>query len=134
MAMASAHQDPVSTGHSRKRVLLGIGGTLILIVALVAVAALVFSGVTLAGDSTALARGDGGAVGWTHRARRGIWTWRPEAATRDRWWALDSPGEADSGRAGGRWTWKFAGRDGSAGRWGQQAQRAADAARPGLRT
>ena len=56
MAMASAHQDPVSTGHSRKRVLLGIGGTLILIVALVAVAALVFSGVTLAGDSTALAR------------------------------------------------------------------------------
>ncbi len=56
MAMASAHRDPVSTGHSRKRVLLGIGGTIIAIVALVAVAALVFSGVTLAGDSTALAR------------------------------------------------------------------------------
>jgi hypothetical protein len=56
MAMASTHRDPVSTGHSRKRVLLGIGGAIIAIVALVAVAALVFSGVTLAGDSTALAR------------------------------------------------------------------------------
>ncbi len=56
MAMTSTHRDPASSGHARKRVLLGIGGTLILIVVLLAVAALVFSGVTLAGDSSALAR------------------------------------------------------------------------------
>src|SRR5580692_1267515 len=56
MARVSADQDPVSSGHGRKRVLLGVGATIVAIVALAAVAALVFSGVTLAGDSTALAR------------------------------------------------------------------------------
>jgi hypothetical protein len=56
MATVPTHQDPASSGHGRKRVLLGVGATIIAIVALVAVAALMFSGVTLAGDSTALAR------------------------------------------------------------------------------
>jgi hypothetical protein len=56
MAMASAHPDLAATGHSRKRVLLGIAAVIALIVVLLAVAALVFSGATLASDSTALAR------------------------------------------------------------------------------
>jgi hypothetical protein len=56
MATVSAHQDPVPSRYGLKRVLLGVGATIVVIVALVAVAALVFSGVTLAGDSTALAR------------------------------------------------------------------------------
>jgi L,D-transpeptidase catalytic domain len=56
MAMASTHSDLLSTGHSRKHVLLGMGVAIVLIVVLLAVAALVWSGVTLAGDSTALAR------------------------------------------------------------------------------
>jgi hypothetical protein len=54
--MASSYSGPVSAGYSRKRVLLGIAAAIVLIVVLLAVAALVFSGVTLAGDSTALAR------------------------------------------------------------------------------
>jgi hypothetical protein len=54
--MVSAHGDPRSTGHSRKRALLGIAAGIVLIVALLAVAALVWSGATLAGDPTALAR------------------------------------------------------------------------------
>jgi L,D-transpeptidase catalytic domain len=56
MAMVSAHGDHVSTGHGRKRALLGILAVLVLIVVLLAVAALVWSGATLASDSTALAR------------------------------------------------------------------------------
>jgi hypothetical protein len=56
MAMASAHPDLAVTGHSRKRVLLAVAAVVVLIVALLAVAALVFSGATLASDSTALAR------------------------------------------------------------------------------
>ncbi len=56
MAIASAHPDLAATGHSRKRVLLGIAVVVALIVVLLAVAALVFSGATLASDSTALAR------------------------------------------------------------------------------
>jgi hypothetical protein len=56
MAIASAHGDPVSTGRGRKRALLGILAALVLIVVLLAVAALVWSGATLASDSTALAR------------------------------------------------------------------------------
>jgi hypothetical protein len=55
MAIASAHPDQVSVGHGRKRALLGIAGAIALVVALLAVAALVWSGVTLARDSTALA-------------------------------------------------------------------------------
>jgi hypothetical protein len=51
----SAQRDPVSSGHSRKRALLGLAGAMLLVVALLAVAALVWSGVTLAGDPTALA-------------------------------------------------------------------------------
>jgi hypothetical protein len=54
--MASAHRDLAATGHSRKPVLLGMGLVIVLILALVVVAALVFSGATLASDSTALAR------------------------------------------------------------------------------
>src|ERR1700685_1528311 len=56
MAMASTHPDLVSRGRGRKRALLGVAGTIALILVLLAVAALVWSGVTLAGDSTALAR------------------------------------------------------------------------------
>jgi peptidoglycan hydrolase-like protein with peptidoglycan-binding domain len=56
MAMASAHRDLAATGHSRKRVLLTVAAVIALIVVLLAVAALVFSGATLASDSTALAR------------------------------------------------------------------------------
>jgi L,D-transpeptidase catalytic domain len=56
MAMASTHGDPLSIGRGRKRALLGILAALVLIVVLLAVAALVWSGATLASDSTALAR------------------------------------------------------------------------------
>lgn len=56
MTMASARRDPVSQEHRRSRALLGAGLTLVLIVVLLAVAVLAFSGVTLASDSTALAR------------------------------------------------------------------------------
>ena len=56
MAMASAHRDPVSPEHRLARALLGVGMTCVLIVALLAVAVLAFSGVTLASDPTALAR------------------------------------------------------------------------------
>src|SRR5271163_4080664 len=54
--MASSYSGPVSAGYSRKRVLLGMGVTILLIVALLVVAVLAFSGATLASDSTALAR------------------------------------------------------------------------------
>ena len=57
MAIASAYGDSASNRRSWKRVLLGMAVTIALIVVLAAVAALVWSGVTLAGDSTALARG-----------------------------------------------------------------------------
>jgi hypothetical protein len=56
MAITSAHPDAASTGRGWKRVLLGMGLTILVIVVLLAVAALVWSGATLAGDSTALAR------------------------------------------------------------------------------
>jgi hypothetical protein len=56
MAFASAHRDAASTGRGWKRVLLGMGLTIIVIVVLLAVAALLFSGARIAGDSTALAR------------------------------------------------------------------------------
>ena len=56
MAMTSARRDPVSQEHRRSRAVLGAGLTLVLIVVLLAVAVLAFSGVTLASDSTALAR------------------------------------------------------------------------------
>jgi peptidoglycan hydrolase-like protein with peptidoglycan-binding domain len=56
MAMASAHRDPVSPEHRLTRALLGAGMAFALILALLAVAVLVFSGVTLASDPTALAR------------------------------------------------------------------------------
>ena len=54
--MTSARRDPVSQEHRRSRALLGAGMTLVLIVVLLVVAVLAFSGVTLASDSTALAR------------------------------------------------------------------------------
>src|SRR5580698_6546159 len=56
MAMASAHPDLAATGHGRKRVLLGLAAGIVVIVVLLAVAALVWSGATLASDQTALAR------------------------------------------------------------------------------
>ncbi|MGA2162997.1 MAG: L,D-transpeptidase family protein [Solirubrobacteraceae bacterium] len=56
MAMTSARRDPVSQEHRRSRALLGAVLTLVVIVVLLAVAVLAFSGVTLASDSTALAR------------------------------------------------------------------------------
>jgi hypothetical protein len=56
MATASAYGDAASQGRSWKRVLVGMAATIALVVVLAAVAALMWSGVTLAGDSTALAR------------------------------------------------------------------------------
>jgi L,D-transpeptidase-like protein len=56
MTMTSARRDPASQEHRRSRALLGAALTLVVIVALLAVAVLAFSGVTLASDSTALAR------------------------------------------------------------------------------
>jgi hypothetical protein len=56
MTMVSANGDPVSAGRDRKRALLGAGLVIVVIVVLVIVAVLAFSGVTLASDSTALAR------------------------------------------------------------------------------
>lgn len=56
MAIASARRDPVSPEHRRTRALLGAGMTLAVIVVVLAVAVLAFSGVTLASDPTALAR------------------------------------------------------------------------------
>lgn len=55
MAIATARRDSAPE-HRLKRALLGAGMTVVLIVALLAVAVLVWSGVTLAGDPTALAR------------------------------------------------------------------------------
>jgi hypothetical protein len=55
MALGLLHHDATQSTRARKRVLLGLGaGALVVVVALV-VAALEFSGVTLASDSTALA-------------------------------------------------------------------------------
>jgi hypothetical protein len=51
----SAHRDPASAAYRLKRALLGAGVTIVVIVALLAVAALALSGVTLASDPTALA-------------------------------------------------------------------------------
>jgi hypothetical protein len=56
MMVVSAPREVVSQGRSRKRMLLGMGMTVLLAIVLVAIAALAFSGVQLAGDSTALAR------------------------------------------------------------------------------
>jgi peptidoglycan hydrolase-like protein with peptidoglycan-binding domain len=56
MATASAYGNAASNRRSWKRVLVGMAATIALIVVLAAVAALVWSGVTLAGDATALAR------------------------------------------------------------------------------
>jgi hypothetical protein len=56
MMIDSARRDFVSERRSLKRVLLGMGATVLAAVVVVAVAALALSGVTLAGDATALAR------------------------------------------------------------------------------
>ncbi|HXA54012.1 MAG TPA: L,D-transpeptidase, partial [Solirubrobacteraceae bacterium] len=56
MAMASAQRGSASPEHRWKRALLGAGITIVVILALLVVAVLALSGVTLAGDSTALAR------------------------------------------------------------------------------
>jgi hypothetical protein len=56
VAIAPAHRDPGSSEHRLKRVLLGAGLTVVLILVLLAVAVWALSGVTLAGDPTALAR------------------------------------------------------------------------------
>ena len=55
MAIASPHRGALSEGSGRKRALLGFGVTVLVAIVLVAVAALVWSGVTLSGDPTALA-------------------------------------------------------------------------------
>ncbi|MGH2864448.1 MAG: L,D-transpeptidase family protein [Solirubrobacteraceae bacterium] len=55
MARALAHQE-AAAGSGRKRVLLGMVTVLLVVLVLVVVAALVWSGATLAADSTALAR------------------------------------------------------------------------------
>lgn len=52
----SAHREAASTGHSRKRVLLGMGIVVIVAIVGLVVAALALSGVSLANDPTALAR------------------------------------------------------------------------------
>ncbi|HEY5195044.1 MAG TPA: L,D-transpeptidase family protein [Solirubrobacteraceae bacterium] len=52
----SAHREAGSTGHRRKRVLLGMGIVVVVAIVAVIVAALALSGVSLASDPTALAR------------------------------------------------------------------------------
>ena len=54
--MLSAHRDAVSAWSGRKRALLGVATAVMVVIVALAVAALAWSGVTLAGDSTALAR------------------------------------------------------------------------------
>ena len=56
MVTRSAHLDAASTGNDRKRMLLGMGLGLIVVIAALVVAALALSGVSLASDPTALAR------------------------------------------------------------------------------
>jgi hypothetical protein len=56
MMVVSAPREVAPKGRSSKRVLLGMGMTVLLAVVLVAIAVLAFSGVQLAGDSLALAR------------------------------------------------------------------------------
>src|ERR1700685_1058574 len=56
MALASGYREPAVTVRSRKRALLGIALGVVAILLLVVVAAFAWSGVTLASDSTALAR------------------------------------------------------------------------------
>jgi hypothetical protein len=56
MAIETAHIGAVSVGHPRKRFLLGVGAVALVALVAVAVAALAWSGVTLAGDRVALAR------------------------------------------------------------------------------
>ncbi len=56
MVTRSAHRDAVSAGYDRKRMLLGMGLSLVVVVAALIVAALALSGVSLASDPTALAR------------------------------------------------------------------------------
>ena len=121
MAMTSARRDPVSQEHRRSRALLGAGMTLVLIVVLLAVAVLAFSGVTLASDSTALARVTVQPLGGTIERVQAYGPERSEGAADDRRWAADSAEAADSGRAGDGGRARFAGRGGSAGRWGASA-------------
>ena len=130
MAFASAHRDAASTGRGWKRVLLGMGLTIIVIVVLLVVAALLFSGATLAGDSTALARVTVQPLGG--KIER-VQAFGPDGrrvplAVRRR--APDAAEAADPGRAG------IGGRGGSPARMarlgaGLRAQRAPDAACPG---
>jgi peptidoglycan hydrolase-like protein with peptidoglycan-binding domain len=56
MAKASAHSSAAFAGRDRSRVLLGVGATVAVVVVAFAVAVVALSGVTLASDSTALAR------------------------------------------------------------------------------
>lgn len=56
MARVLAHHEAVSEGSARKRALLGIAIAVLVVVVAVVVAALTLSGVSLASDSTALAR------------------------------------------------------------------------------
>jgi L,D-transpeptidase catalytic domain len=56
MARVLAQHEAVSDGSTRKRALLGVAISLLVVVAAVIAAALAWSGVTLASDSTALAR------------------------------------------------------------------------------
>jgi peptidoglycan hydrolase-like protein with peptidoglycan-binding domain len=56
MAIGSAHGGAVPLGHGRRRFLLGIAAGALAVIAVLVVAVLALSGVTLASDSTALAR------------------------------------------------------------------------------
>src|ERR1700727_3416956 len=56
MMIDSARHDFVSERRSRKRLLLGMGATVLAAIVVVMIAALALSGVQLAGDATALAR------------------------------------------------------------------------------
>jgi peptidoglycan hydrolase-like protein with peptidoglycan-binding domain len=56
VAIGSANRGAVSAGHSRGRLLLGIGAVVAVVLVVLVVAVAEWSGVTLASDSTALAR------------------------------------------------------------------------------
>jgi hypothetical protein len=88
MAIETAEGGALSSsyGHSRTRLLLGIGVVLLVALVAVVVAALTLSGVTLAGDATALARVSVQPLG-------GSSTSRPTAPTAG---ASPSPSPADA--------------------------------------
>ena len=96
--------------------MIGVAVALVVVIALVAVAALAFSGVTLAGDSTALARVTVQPLGGTIEHVQAFGPGGQSLPLTDRRRAPDAAEAADAPASRCRWTWRCAGRAGSAGR------------------